>query len=170
MRVIIADADADVRSALAERLRPDFEVVGAVAGGCDVLEALGVANPEAIVLDLPSGSIDAWTFRREWKGLAAAGVPVILMTSHPLTVGRAAGKMGAAAVVSKECTTESLIATILGLLRSYSGTRARGKLHARDGSAKARVGGRPVASEPALVNPSAHDTMLFDGCAPARAP
>ncbi len=154
MQVLIVQHDADTCEALARCLRLDgFEVEVAIASGRDALKAAEVVRtPDVILLDLHMSDTGGRAFHREQKRRpAVAEIPVIVMTGLPLN--EAAGKMDAAAFVSKACTMESLTATILALLRSCR-SRLREKQSGSDSSREARTGSEAVSLVQAASMPS----------------
>jgi DNA-binding NarL/FixJ family response regulator len=118
LRILIADDDAEVRSALRILLKaqPDLAVVGEAANALDLLEQIETEQPAVVILDW--GLIDlAPDIRADLRERYPA-LRVIVMSGRP-EARSAALAAGAVAFVSKGDPPDRLLTT-LNLLRDRS--------------------------------------------------
>jgi DNA-binding NarL/FixJ family response regulator len=116
MRIIVADNDSRVCSALSMLLRcePELTVVGESGNAADLLEAAPALEPDLILLDweLP-GQLDGALFHRLRRCLPTT--KVLVLSGRPESEGPAL-RAGADAFVSKADPAEHLLAGIKALL------------------------------------------------------
>jgi DNA-binding NarL/FixJ family response regulator len=116
-RILIADDHQILAEGLRGLLEPEFEVVGVVADGRELVDAAKKLRPDVIVADvtMPSLSgIDAAT------QLSAAGVTtkVVFLTMHDdVAYARRAMEAGAAGFVLKHSVASELVTAIRAALR-----------------------------------------------------
>jgi DNA-binding NarL/FixJ family response regulator len=116
-RVLLADGHPAVRASVRTVLEPEFEVVGAVGYGPDLLEAARRLRPDAVVadIDLPglSGIAAAARLARE-----VPDARLVLLTNHAdpalVAAGLAAGTLG---YVLKPRAAEELAPALRAALR-----------------------------------------------------
>jgi DNA-binding NtrC family response regulator len=118
-RVVIADDEASVRSALTGFFRTAYKdcVVEAVADGAAAVEAVRRAAPTLVLLDIEMPGVDGVTALRQIRALDAT-VPVIMVTGNESTkvAGDVIG-LGAFSYLPKPVRFEYLhhiVASILG--------------------------------------------------------
>jgi DNA-binding NarL/FixJ family response regulator len=120
-RILLADEHSLLMEALAGLLEPEFEVVGMVADGRELLKAAVELKPDMVVLDVSIPGLNGLDAGRHLK----ADLPVIkliyLTTNQDPDIVDEAFRIGASAYLLKNCTASELLRTIrVGLLhRSY---------------------------------------------------
>jgi DNA-binding NarL/FixJ family response regulator len=118
-RVLVADDHPEVTKAVCRLLALDFEVVGTVADGSALLEAVPRLEPDVIVLDVNLPKVHGLEACRQLTQLNPALIVVVFSAmseselSDPLTAA------GASAFVSK-LSSEDLPATIRRLCAGSS--------------------------------------------------
>jgi DNA-binding NarL/FixJ family response regulator len=110
--VLLADDHLLVAEALKSLLASEFDLVGVVKDGRQLIEAAGRLHPDVIVADVTMphlNGIDALARLRE----EGDQVPVVFLTMHrDATFARRALDAGASGFVLKHSATEELIAAI----------------------------------------------------------
>ena len=117
MRILVVDDDPGVRGALDRALRLDGYEVATAEDGPAALEALAVAPPDAVVLDLGLPKLDGLEVCRR---LRAAGddTPVLMLTARDAVHDRVLGlDAGADDYVVKPFALAELQARLRALLR-----------------------------------------------------
>jgi DNA-binding NarL/FixJ family response regulator len=111
-RVLLADDHLLVAEALTSLLSPEFDLVGVVEDGRQMIEAAGRLRPDVIVADIAMphlNGIDALTRLRE----GGDHVPVVFLTMHKdATFARRALEAGASGFVLKHSASVELIAAL----------------------------------------------------------
>ena len=111
-RVLIADDHRMVAEALTNLLSGEFELVGVVEDGRQLIEAAGKSRPDVIIADITMphlNGIDALTRLRE----EGNQVPVVFLTMHrDVTFARRALDAGASGFVLKHSAPAELIAAL----------------------------------------------------------
>jgi DNA-binding NtrC family response regulator len=120
-RVVLAEDDEDVRTALADLLRDEGYDVIVVSNGADALQHVGAALTagsvlpiDALITDVQMPGVNGM---RLLEGLRAMGskVPVIVITAFGDAETREnARRLGASAVLDKPIDVEQLVATLEG--------------------------------------------------------
>jgi DNA-binding NarL/FixJ family response regulator len=86
-RILLADDNPEVLSRVAEILTPRYEVVGAVANGCDLVSETVRTDPDLIVLDFSLPLKDGIQASREIRQLGLRAKLIFLTTqTHSLSV------------------------------------------------------------------------------------
>jgi DNA-binding NarL/FixJ family response regulator len=111
-RVLVADDHPDVAKAVCRLLAPDCEVVGTIADGGALLEALQRLAPEVIVLDLNMPGVHVMEACRQLARTNPAMKVVVFSAMSDPEVGQALVAAGASAFVSKLASAD-LLATIM---------------------------------------------------------
>ena len=116
-RVLIADDHLLVAEALKSLLEPEFDLVGVVEDGRELVVEAGKLNPDVIVADVTMphlNGIDALVRLRQ----GGDQTPVVFLTMHrDATFARRAFEAGAAGFVLKHSASVELIAAIRAALQ-----------------------------------------------------
>jgi DNA-binding NarL/FixJ family response regulator len=97
IRVLIADDHADVLDDIRDLLEPDFDVVGAVADGHELLIAVESLNPDVIVTDISMPGLNGIeAARRIIEKYPDSKIILLTMHNDPALIeqGFAAGALG----------------------------------------------------------------------------
>jgi DNA-binding NarL/FixJ family response regulator len=97
IRVLIADDHADVLDDIRDLLEPDFDVVGAVADGHELLNAVESLNPDVIITDISMpGLTGIEAARRIIEKYPDSKIILLTMHNDPALIeqGFAAGALG----------------------------------------------------------------------------
>ncbi len=116
-RVLLADDHLLVAEALTSLLSPEFELVGVVEDGRQLIEAAGRLRPDVIIADITMphlNGIDALIRLRE----EGDEVPVVVLTMHrDVTFARRALEAGASGFVLKHSASTELVAALRAALQ-----------------------------------------------------
>jgi len=129
-RVLLADDHLLVAEALTSLLSPEFDLVGVVEDGRQMVEAAGRLRPDVIVADIAMphlNGIDALTRLRE----DGNHVPVVFLTMHKdATFARRAIEAGASGFVLKHSASVELVAALHAALegKTYLTPQLAGKV------------------------------------------
>jgi CheY-like chemotaxis protein len=115
-RVLVADDHPEVSKAVCRLLEPDCEVVGAIADGRALSEALQRLEPDVLVLDLNLPGVHAVEACRQLTRTNPAMKIIVFSAMNDPEVNEALVAAGASAFVSK-LASEDLPATIRRLCR-----------------------------------------------------
>jgi two-component system response regulator QseB len=148
MRVLVIEDDGPLGEALAEGLRQLGHAVDWFATGAEADRALGVAQYDAIVLDLGLPRRDGLSWLAEWRARALT-LPVLILTARDAIEQRIEGlDRGADDYLVKPITTDELAARLRALARRAGGRSQSVWQHGAlsfDASARAVAWqGRPV--------------------------
>jgi DNA-binding NarL/FixJ family response regulator len=80
-RIVIADDNEPLLGRVAALLTGDFNVVGAVSNGHELLEAVGRLRPDIIVCDITMPDIDGLEAARRLRG-AGSTAKIVFLTLH----------------------------------------------------------------------------------------
>lgn len=146
-RVLIADDHKIVLEGLKRLLSSEFDVVGAVGDGRELLDAADRLRPDVIVADISMPSLSGIEAVRQMKK-ARDTVKVVLLTMHPeVAYARSGFEAGASGYVLKHSAPDELITAVRealegrtyvtpliagGLLRAYR-EESPGSESSRDG-------------------------------------
>lgn len=116
-RVLLADDDAGIQTAVSRLLSPSCDVVGCVGDVSALFEAASRLRPDVVLLDFSlRGDVGGVELCRRLKTLAPA-VKVIPFTGHDdEDLRRFAYEAGASGFVWKLRATEDLLATIFSVV------------------------------------------------------
>ena len=112
LRIVLADDHPEVREQIRELLASEFDVIGAVSSGLQLVEAAAALQPDLVVSDIAMPGLDGIEAgRRSLNGGFARGAVLLTMHNDPqlLEKARAAGIAG---FVLKVDAGEELIAAI----------------------------------------------------------
>lgn len=116
-RLLLADDHLLVAEALKSLLAADFELVGVVSDGRELVEAATRLRPDVIVADITMphlNGIDALVQLRQGNDM----VPVVFLTMHrDVTFARRALEAGAVGFVLKHSASDELVTAIRAALR-----------------------------------------------------
>jgi DNA-binding NarL/FixJ family response regulator len=116
-RVLLADDHLLIAEALTSLLTPEFDLVGVVEDGLQLIEAAGRLRPDVIVADITMphlNGIDALIRLRE----GGDGVPVVFLTmQRDVSFARRALEAGASGYVLKHSASVELIAALHAALQ-----------------------------------------------------
>ena len=110
-RVLVADDHPDVAKAVCRLLALEFEIVGSVADGSALLEAVQRLEPDVVVLDLNLPGVHALEACRQLTRMNPAMKVVVFSAMSDTEVSEALVAAGASAFVSKLASAD-LPATI----------------------------------------------------------
>jgi CheY-like chemotaxis protein len=127
-RVLVADDDAGIRTALRALLEADGFAVTEVADGRAAVAELSRGGVDLAILDLAMPCLDGLEVLRELRraggdggggGAGEAVPPVLILTAYDSTTAAAeAARCGAFAFLRKPITPETLRAAVRGALAS----------------------------------------------------
>jgi DNA-binding NarL/FixJ family response regulator len=129
-RVLIADDHKIVVEGLKKLLSSDFDVIGAVADGRELLAASEKLHPDVIVADISMPNLNGIEAVRQIKKLHEE-VKVVFLTMHPdVTYAASAFKAGASGYVLKHSAPDELVTAIREALqgRTYITPLIAGRL------------------------------------------
>ena len=109
-KILIADHQRSVRSALTDCLKGWGHEVKEAANGRDALKAVIPEKPDLILLDVTMPGMDGWQVLTELKGNPQTkGIPVVMLASFPsIEIETDGMRLGAAHVLGKPWQPETL--------------------------------------------------------------
>ena len=112
LRIVLADDHPEVREQIRELLASEFEVVGAVSSGLQLVEAAAALHPDLVVSDIAMPGLDGIEAgRRALNGGFARAAVLLTMHNDPELIEKARAA-GIAGFVLKVDAGEELIAAI----------------------------------------------------------
>ena len=111
-RVLVADDHPEVAKAVSRLLALDCEVVGSVADGSALLEAVQRLQPDVIVLDLNLPKINALEACRQITQVNARMKVIVFTAMNDPQVRQRSFDVGASAFVSKIAGDGDLLSTV----------------------------------------------------------
>ena len=170
--VIVVEDDADLRAVVARGLREEGFAVEAVGTGQELMQRMGDARPDALVLDIGLPDADG---RDLCQALRARGVqvPVLFLTARDALPDRLAGfAAGGDDYLTKPFALDELIARLRVLVRRGGADHAArvGGLRLDPRAHAASCGGAPGRPDPDRVPAAGRPVRpARRGGAPARA-
>lgn len=114
--ILVVDDDREIRSLLGEYLQQQGYRVTAVADGRGLRQAMAVAQPDLVILDLMLPGEDGLALCRDLR--AKSDLPVIMLTARGDETDRIVGlELGADDYVAKPFSPRELLARIKSVLR-----------------------------------------------------
>src|SRR5262245_14526330 len=117
MRILLADDHRLVAEGLRSMLEPQFEVVGIVADGRELLAAAGTLGPDVIVLDISMPSLNGIEAVRQLRATGSPAKVVFLTMHREATYAVRALEAGASGFVLKHSAASELITAIQEALK-----------------------------------------------------
>ena len=132
MKILVVDDEPAVRDSLERALRLEGYEIDLAGDGVEALANLGVAEPDAVVLDVMMPRVDGLEVCRRMRSMGDR-TPVLMLTARDAVTDRVAGlDAGADDYVVKPFALDELLARLRALLRR-SGASAGGQtLHFGD--------------------------------------
>jgi DNA-binding NarL/FixJ family response regulator len=109
---LLADDYTELMGAFERLLAPTCDVVGCVADGDAVFEAIPRLQPDVVVLDLHMPPTDGIEICRHVKEIAPETAVIILSASSDVEIIREALRAGASAFVTKVAAVDALLPAI----------------------------------------------------------
>ena len=120
MRILIAEDEKDLREVTVKRLKAEGFGVDGCGDGKEVLEYLGAADYNLVILDMMMPRMDGLTALKKIRQMGNP-VPVLLLTAKDAVADRVAGlDTGADDYLTKPYAFEELLARIRALARRNS--------------------------------------------------
>jgi DNA-binding NarL/FixJ family response regulator len=116
-RVLIAEDHPGVAKAVCRVLALDCDVVGTVADGSVVLEAVQRLQPDVIVVDLNLPNVNGLEACRQITQLNPAAKVIVFSAMNDPEVAQQSFDVGASAFVSKGAADGGLLSTVKRLMR-----------------------------------------------------
>jgi DNA-binding NarL/FixJ family response regulator len=143
IRILLADDHTLFCNLLRELLQPEYEVVGSVGDGRELLKAAETLKPDVVVLDIGMPSLNGLDAGRRLKETNPRITLIYLTMNNNVEYAREALQAGASAFVLKNSQSSHLLQAIRGALRGVSYVapeirRAMSEIFIRDPKAVAR--------------------------------
>jgi DNA-binding NarL/FixJ family response regulator len=119
-RVMLADDHQLVAQGIRSLLEPEFELVGIVADGRELLAAAAKLRPDVIVMDITMPSLNGIEAARQLRKADARPKVVFLTMHHDAAYAARALEAGAAGFVLKHSAASELITAIREALQGRS--------------------------------------------------
>jgi DNA-binding NarL/FixJ family response regulator len=111
-RVLLADDHAELLARVAGVIAGEFEIVGSVANGLDLIAAAARLDPDVVVLDITMPGLDGIEAARQLRRAGCRAKLVFLTVHEDPDYVRAALDAGGAAYVAKSQLVSHLVAAI----------------------------------------------------------
>ena len=116
-RILIADDHPILAEGLRSLLEPEFEVVGVVADGRELVAAAKKHRPEVIVADVTMPSLNGIEAAKQLRDAGVDSKVVFLTMHHDISYARRAMEVGATGFVLKHSLASELVTAIREALR-----------------------------------------------------
>lgn len=120
IRILLADDHTLFCSLLRELLQPEYEVVGSVSDGRELLKAAQTLQPDVVLLDIGMPSLNGLDAGRRLKEANPKVKLIYLTMNNNVEYAREALQAGASAFVLKNSQTSHLLQAIRDALRGVS--------------------------------------------------
>ena len=112
IRVLVADDHSGSRALIRSLLDAEFDVVGTVADGIELLDACACLSPDVVVTDVDMPNLDGIRATEQIR-LTHSGLPVVLLTIHTSDALAAVGRRaGACEIVAKATASDRLAVAV----------------------------------------------------------
>jgi DNA-binding NarL/FixJ family response regulator len=140
IRILLADDHTLFCNLLRDLLEPEYEVVGCVRDGRELLQAAETLRPDVVLADIGMPSLNGLDAGRRLKELNPNVKLIYLTMNDNVEYAREALQAGASAFVLKNSQSSQLLQVIRGVLRGVSYVapeirRAMSEIFIRDPSA-----------------------------------
>src|ERR1035438_3894184 len=112
VRVVLADDHAEILAQTASVLAGEFEIVGSVADGRNLVTTVGQLDPDVVVLDITMPKLDGIEAARQLKRAGCRAKLVFLSVHEDTDYVRSALAAGGAAYVVKARMATDLVVAI----------------------------------------------------------
>jgi DNA-binding NarL/FixJ family response regulator len=116
-RVLLADDHAEILTQTRNVLAGEFEIVGAVANGFELLKATAQYDPDVVVLDITMPGLDGIETARRLKKSGCRAKLVFLSVHEDQDYVRAGLRVGASAYVIKARLASDLVSAVHEVLQ-----------------------------------------------------
>jgi DNA-binding NarL/FixJ family response regulator len=120
IRILLADDHTLFCNLLRDLLEPEYEVVGSVHDGRELLEAAETLRPDVVLLDIGMPSLNGLDAGRRLKKDTPKVKLIYLTMNNDVEYAREALQAGASAFVLKNSQSSHLLQVIRGALRGVS--------------------------------------------------
>jgi DNA-binding NarL/FixJ family response regulator len=120
IRILLADDHTLFCNLLRDLLEPEYEVVGSVRDGRELLEAAETLRPDVVLVDIGMPSLNGLDAGRRLKKDTPKVTLIYLTMNNDVEYARKALQAGASAFVLKNSQSSQLLQVIRGALRGVS--------------------------------------------------
>lgn len=121
-RILIADDHASMLEEVRKLLQKDYEIIGAVENGADLVEAARRLNPDVIISDITMPVMNGFEAVAKIRGLGIGAKLIFLTVQSSTPYLRKARSLGANGYVLKVYTNEQLPVAVSAVLNGDSFT------------------------------------------------
>lgn len=119
-RILIADDHKLVAEACKHLLEPEFEVIGIVSDGRELLQATANLHPDVVIVDICMPMLNGLDAGEQLKR-ANPALKIVYLTMRAVPdVAAEAFRRGGSAFVVKHCSAEELVVAVRRVLRGES--------------------------------------------------
>lgn len=119
-KVLLADDHTLFCNLLRELLEPEYEVLGSVSDGRELLKAAAALRPDVVLVDIGMPTLNGLDAGRRLKQLNPQVKLIYLTMNNDVECAREALKVGASAFVLKNSQSSQLLQAIRNALRGVS--------------------------------------------------
>ena len=119
-KILLADDHTLFCNLLRELLEPEYEVVGSVSDGRELLEAAATLRPDVVLVDIGMPNLNGLDAGRRLKEDTPKLKLIYLTMNNDVEYAREALQAGASAFVLKNSQSSQLLQVIRGALRGVS--------------------------------------------------